>query len=131
MKVTKSTLFFMIVILLSSCKIEFESFNLKQQSETQLKNIAEDTSSKNYKGWWIYGEGLHIFKDEESLLEYELEFPNENIKELETLYLAVCEMEYFPMESVLDATMKIDSINSKKILVVYDFEILYVEGCGE
>jgi hypothetical protein len=27
--------------------------------------------------------------------------------------------------------MKIDSRNSKKILVVYDFEILYVEGCGE
>jgi len=112
MKVTKITLFFVIVILLSSCKIESESLNLKQQSETQLKNIAEDTSSKNYKGWWIYGEG-------------------QNIKELETLYLAVCEMEYFPMESVLDATMKIDSRNSKKILVVYDFEILYVEGCGE
>tara|TARA_B110000003_G_scaffold264576_1_gene289490 strand:- start:284 stop:679 length:396 start_codon:yes stop_codon:yes gene_type:complete len=131
MKVIKITLFFVIVILLSSCKIKFESLKHKQQPETKFNAIVEDTISNNYKGWWIYGEGLHIFKDEESLLEYELEFPNENIKELETLYLAVCEMEYFPMESMLDASMKIDHIDGKKILVVYDFEILYIEGCGE
>ena len=131
MKVIKITLFFVIVILLSSCKIKFESLKHKQQPETKFNAIVEDTIPNNYKGWWIYGEGLHIFKDEESLLEYELEFPNENIKELEALYLAVCEMEYFPMESMLDASMKIDHIDGKKILVVYDFEILYIEGCGE
>ena len=95
MKVIKSTLFFVIVILLSSCKIKFESLKHKQQPETKFNAIVEDTISNNYKGWWIYGEGLHIFKDEESLLEYELEFPNENIKELPILPLWVQKMSFF------------------------------------
>ena len=39
-----------------------------------------------------------FLKDEESLEEWGLEFPNENMEELKELYLAICEMEYFPME---------------------------------
>ena len=73
----------------------------------------------------MYGEGQHIFKDEESLEEWDLEFPNENMKELEGLYLAVCEMEYFPMESKMTGRLMND------ILEVTDFEITYIQGCGE
>ena len=46
----------------------------------------------------MYGEGYHIFKDEESLEEWNLEFINENMEELVELYLSITEMEYFPME---------------------------------
>jgi len=76
-------------------------------------------------GWWVYGEGQHIFKDEESLEEYDLTFPNENMEELVELYLAVCEMEYFPMEC------KMTGILHGNFLEVSDFEILYIQGCGE
>ena len=81
--------------------------------------------SKEYIGWWIYGEGQHIFKDETTLEEWELNFPNENIEELVELYLAVCEMEYFPMECMIQANLQNDT------LIVADFEILYIQGCGE
>ena len=76
-------------------------------------------------GWWVYGEGQHIFKDEQSLEEYDLIFPNENMVELAELYISVCEMEYFPMEC------KMTGILSGSILSVQDFEILYIQGCGE
>ena len=80
---------------------------------------------KEYVGWWVYGEGQHIFKDEESLEEWDLEFPNENMEELEELYLAVCEMEYFPMESKMIGRLMNDTLE------VTDFEITYIQGCGE
>ena len=80
---------------------------------------------KEYVGWWVYGEGQHIFKDETTLEEWELAFPNENMKELAELYLAVCEMEYFPMECMMQGNLKNDT------LIVTDFEILYIQGCGE
>ena len=37
---------------------------------------------KQYIGWWVYGEGQHIFKDEQTLGEWELTFPNENMEEI-------------------------------------------------
>jgi len=77
------------------------------------------------EGWWIYGEGQHIFKDEATLEEYDLVFPNENMEELVELYLAVCEMEYFPMECEMKGTL------NGNILTVQAFEILYIQGCGE
>ena len=40
--------------------------------EQHLENRLE-----SYSGWWIYGDGAHFFKDENSLLEWSLEFPNE------------------------------------------------------
>tara|TARA_B100000787_G_scaffold101117_1_gene74693 strand:+ start:678 stop:1001 length:324 start_codon:yes stop_codon:yes gene_type:complete len=76
-------------------------------------------------GWWVYGEGQHIFKDEQTLEEYDLIFPNENMVELVELYLSVCEMEYFPMECQMTGIL----IGST--LSVQEFEILYVQGCGE
>ena len=76
-------------------------------------------------GWWVYGEGQHIFKDEQTLEEYDLIFPNENMEELVELYLSVCEMEYFPMEC------EIKGVLSGSILSVQEFEILYIQGCGE
>ena len=80
---------------------------------------------KEYIGWWIYGEGQHIFKDETTLGEWELAFPNENMQELAELYLAVCEMEYFPMECMMQGNLQNDTLQ------VLDFEITYIQGCGE
>ena len=76
-------------------------------------------------GWWVYGEGQHIFKDEETLEEYDLVFPEENMEELVELYLSVCEMEYFPMECAMKGAV------NEGIFYVVSFEILYIQGCGE
>ena len=89
------------------------------------KEQAKMEESKKYVGWWVYGEGQHIFKDESTLAEWALTFPNENMEELSELYLAVCEMEYFPMECMMQGNLKNDT------LIVADFEILYIQGCGE
>ena len=110
--VDKNVIILIIVLVTCSC-----SFNTKEQD-----NMLE---LKEHTGWWIYGEGQHIFKDENTLAEWELTFPNENMDELVELYLAVCEMEYFPME----CTMRGSLINDT--LQVADFNITYIQGCGE
>ena len=88
------------------------------------KEVISDTV-KSYLGWWVYGEGQHIFKDELTLDEYDLVFPNENMVELVELYISVCEMEYFPMECQMTGILR------GSILSVQEFEILYIQGCGE
>ena len=55
----------------------------------------------------------------------------ENMEELKELYLAVCEMEYFPMECKMTGHFKNDIIKKQKTLIVDTFEILYIQGCGE
>ena len=92
---------------------------------SSLRSSALVVSTNTFTGWWVYGEGQHIFKDEQTLGEYDLIFPNENMVELAELYISVCEMEYFPMEC------KMTGILSDSILSVQDFEILYIQGCGE
>ena len=92
---------------------------------TSKKEEKEPEPPITYIGWWVYGEGQHIFKDEATLGEWQLTFPNENLEELVELYLAVCEMEYFPMECEMHGNLKNDT------LIVEDFEILYIQGCGE
>ena len=82
-------------------------------------------SPNTINGWWVYGEGQHIFKDEQTLEEYDLIFPNENMVELVELYISVCEMEYFPMECQMTGILR------GSILSVQEFEILYIQGCGE
>jgi len=89
------------------------------------KEQAKTVAPKQHVGWWIYGEGQHIFKDEQTLGEWELTFPNENMQELVELYLAVCEMEYFPMECNMIGHLNNDTLK------VIDFEITYIQGCGE
>ena len=101
-----------LVLGLSTC-----GFSTKEQDKM--------VESKQYTGWWIYGEGQHIFKDETTLGEWELTFPNENLQELVELYLAVCEMEYFPMECIMQGNLQDDTLE------VADFEITYIQGCGE
>ena len=97
-----------IILLISSifllaCSMQMKVNITKDEvnKEIGMKVTVENTELKTYKGWWIYGEGQHIFKDEESLDEYNLEFSHEDIEELSALYLAVCEMEYFPMECAM------------------------------
>ena len=91
----------------------------------QKWNKKDEYKDERYTGWWVYGEGQHIFKDETTLGEWELTFANENIEELAELYLAVCEMEYFPMECIMQGDLQNDTLH------VFDFEILYIQGCGD
>ena len=118
------TLIFLFLIGLISCIVPK---NIKQQEEifTLSTKVISSDIVKTYVGWWVYGEGQHIFKDELTLAEYDLTFPNENMEELVELYVSVCEMEYFPMECEMKGIL----IGS--ILSVQEFEILYIQGCGE
>jgi len=110
--INKPLILLTLVLCIAAC-----GFSTKEQDK-----ILEP---KEYIGWWIYGEGQHIFKDETTLGEWGLAFPNENMQELAELYLAVCEMEYFPMECMMQGSLQNDT------LIVADFEILYIQGCGE
>ena len=101
-------------VILFSCSVQ-----LKRSAE------AENSDKNTYTGWWVYGEGQHIFKDEATLEEFDLIFPNENMQELAALYLSVCEMEYFPMECIMQGNLQNDTLE------VADFEITYIQGCGE
>ena len=115
---------FLFLIGLISCTIPKNIMQQEKIITLSPKAVISDTV-KTYVGWWVYGEGQHIFKDELTLDEYDLVFPNENMEELEELYLSVCEMEYFPMEC------QMSGILSGSILSVQEFEILYIQGCGE
>ena len=123
----------LLLILLNSCSIQFQvNTELDIDSEENgIKIIVENTKQKDYLGWWIYGEGYHMFKDELTLEEWDLEFLNEDIEEINKLYLAVCEMEYFPMECKMTGHFRSDIIKKQKTLIVESFEILYIQGCGE
>ena len=115
---------FLFLIGLISCGIPKNIMQQEKIITLSTKEVISDTV-KSYLGWWVYGEGQHIFKDELTLDEYDLVFPNENMVELVELYISVCEMEYFPMEC------QMSGILSGKILLVQEFEILYIQGCGE
>ena len=133
MKLKKNILIYISLMLFSSCGIQIKLELLKdlENSESKIQIIVENTYSTTYKGWWIYGDEQHIFKDEQTLDEYLLEFPNEDVNELRALYIAVCEMEYFPMESTMTGFLKKNLLDNKNILVVSNFEILHIQGCGE
>ena len=110
--INKPLILITVALCIAACGV-----STKEQVKTE--------EPKEYVGWWVYGEGQHIFKDETTLEEWELTFPNENMQELAELYLAVCEMEYFPMECMMQGNLQNDT------LIVADFEILYIQGCGE
>lgn len=131
MKFLNHIILFAVLMLTSSCNIQMKIESLKdnQESKGSLNITIQSIKEKTYKGWWIYGEGYHIFKDEKSLDEYDLEFVDENMEELQDLYLAICEMEYFPMECSMTGYFKQDILKNQTTLVVNSFEILYVEGC--
>ena len=123
----------LLLILLNSCSIQFQvNTGLDINSEeNEIKIIVENTKQKDYLGWWIYGEGYHMFKDELTLEEWDLEFLNEDVEEINKLYIAVCEMEYFPMECKMTGHFRSDTIKKQKTLIVESFEILYIQGCDE
>ena len=118
------TIIFLFLIGITSCIVQKDIKQSEEIVTLSTKAISSDTV-KTYVGWWVYGEGQHIFKDEQTLDEYDLIFPNENMEELVELYVSVCEMEYFPMEC------QMTGILSGSILSVQEFEILYIQGCGE
>ena len=117
------------IIFIVSC-IGISSYNIIAETQESkfsflpISTIGSDSTTL-YIGWWVYGEGQHIFKDEQTLDEYDLIFPNENMEELVELYVSVCEMEYFPMECEMKGTL------TGNILTVQAFKILYIQGCGE
>ena len=122
----------MFIFILSSCTIQKKlDVSSDEKEKSGMKILVENTEQKEYIGWWVYGEGQHIFKDEQTLKEYDMEFPNENMEELVELYLAVCEMEYFPMECKMTGHLKKELVEKQTTLIVSDFEILYIQGCGE
>ena len=123
----------LILFLVFSCNVQIKVSADKEEipSESVVKFLVENTEEKSYNGWWVYGEGQHIFKDEESLEEWDLEFLNENMEELEELYLAICEMEYFPMECEMIGYKRKDVLENETTLIVSEFNILYIQGCGE
>ena len=132
MNFTKHISVFIGILFISSCTIQMKVDNTSDnEKKSGIKIVVENTEQKAYTGWWVYGENQHIFKDEESLEEWDLEFPNENMEELVELYLAVCEIEYFPMECKMIGHFKKELVKNQKILVVNNFEILYVQGCGD
>ena len=85
-KIVERIFFLLIIILMSSCffqsKISTADKNASKK-ESKQEVFVENTLQTNYKGWWIYGEDQHIFKDEKTLKEYTLEFPHENKKKTE------------------------------------------------
>ena len=122
----------MFIFILPSCTIQMKvDVSSDEKQKSGMKILVENTEQKEYIGWWVYGEGQHIFKDEQTLEEYDMEFPNENMEELVELYLAVCEMEYFPMECKMTGHLKKELVEKQTTLIVSDFEILYIQGCGE
>lgn len=124
---------FCSLFILCSCSIQMNvTTKLNSDSKkNEFKILIENKKETTYLGWWIYGEGNHIFKDELTLEEWRIEFVNEQIEEINKLYLDVCEMEYFPMECRMIGHLRKDIVNNYKTLVVKDFEILYVQGCDE
>lgn len=120
----KGALLFGSILFISSCAITKNTEKQEEIISITTRGINSETI-KAFTGWWVYGEGQHIFKDEATLEEYDLLFPNENMEELVELYLAVCEMEYLPMECEMKGTL------NRNIFTVQAFEILYVQGCGE
>ena len=123
----------LILLLVFSCNVQIKVSADKEEipSKSVVKILVENAEEKSYNGWWVYGEGQHIFKDEESLEEWNLEFPNENMEELKELYLAICEMEYFPMECEMIGYKRKDVLENQTTLIVSEFNILYIQGCGE
>jgi hypothetical protein len=123
------TLIFLVFLLgLFSCGTREEAIINSENKSIDLQSW-RGIPMQTFTGWWVYGEGQHIFKDEQTLEEYDLVFPNENMEELVGLYLSVCEMEYFPMECEMSGY--IFFIDGVQFLEVLDFEILYIQGCGE
>ena len=121
------------LFILCSCSIQM-NVTTKLNSESkknEFKILIENKKETTRLGWWIYGEGNHIFKDELTLEEWRIEFVNEQIEEINKLYLDVCEMEYYPMECKMIGYFRKDILNNYKTLVVKEFEILYVQGCDE
>ena len=105
-------LLILLLIIIHSCNYESQ----KNDNDTVM-----NTSS----GWWIYGEGLHLYKDKISLEENFIHFLNEDSLDLIELYMSVTEMEYFPLE------VDIKFENKKDSLFVHDFDITYIQGCDE
>ena len=114
-------------LILFSCSVQLKTSTEveKPLKERGIQIIPENSDENTYTGWWVYGEGQHIFKDEVTLEEFDLVFPKENMEELAQLYLSVCEMEYFPLECIMQGNLQNDTLE------VMDFEITYIQGCGE
>tara|TARA_Y100001968_G_C19381053_1_gene730344 strand:+ start:820 stop:1191 length:372 start_codon:yes stop_codon:yes gene_type:complete len=117
---------YLFIIILSA--IPFKSLYANKHNISVKKDKL--LISTEYTGWWIYGNNIHLFKDEESLEEWVLDFLNEDTEELKNLYLSITEMEYFPVETKISGQKTINLVTLELTLIVFDFEILYIQGCN-
>ena len=133
MKNKETFIIILFGFFICSCSIQMNvTTKLNPDSKkNEFKILIENKKETTHIGWWIYGEGDHIFKDELTLEEWRVEFVNEQTEEIKKLYLDVCEIEYFPMECKMIGHFRKDIVNNYKTLVVKEFEILYVQGCDE
>ncbi len=114
----KRNYFYLLSILLAfACSI---NSNLYEAKKIPLQT---------YTGWWVYGNGEHIFKDSTTLEEWEIFFINEDKEDVEELYLEITQMEYFALECIIKGV--VFQSNEKKIIEISDFKITHIEGCGE
>ena len=117
MKIYIKTLVYIILIV---CFFSFK-----------LTNNKNNKPMVSYEGWWIFGDSNHLFKDQNTLKEISLVFMDYNENDINELYLSIAKMEYFPIECYIRGIKKIDLKKNELYFSVQDFEILYVEGCGE
>ena len=114
-------------LFFASCVIKNEPHIIK--IKTDVNSSESLLLITEYKGWWIYGENEHLFKDEKTLSEWNLVFPKENMEALKALYMSITEMEYFPVECKMFGLLS--TVDTTQVLIVSDFDILYIQGCGE
>ena len=120
-KLTEYCIVFSLIVFLFSI-----SFSKADNIEViEIDTHMSQDSLHTYTGWWIYGDGQHIFKNKDTLEELDMEFINEDVEEIKDLYLSICEMEYFPVDCEMRGFIK------DRVLYIFSFEILYVEGCEE
>ena len=131
MKLISLTYLFVFILMTKSCFVFNANTNLHIDDLPQTTNSTSISDKQTYYGWWIYGGGHHVFKDEFSLEEWDIIFLNENKQNITDLYLSISQMEYFPIEIIITATVNLDKTTNKLYLNVLDFDITYVEGCGD
>tara|TARA_B100000902_G_scaffold399064_1_gene468213 strand:+ start:3875 stop:4279 length:405 start_codon:yes stop_codon:yes gene_type:complete len=128
-KINHKLLFLMITII-SSCSFLFDQ-NISNPEATNDHYQEIFFNENEYIGWWIHGEYQNIFLDENTLEEWSIHFINEEEEEIKDLYLSICEMEYFPLETKMVGYFKNDTEENDKTLLVVDFQILYIQGCEQ
>ena len=118
----------MIIKVFFVVLVSFSIVNTTHNKEFIRQSTKKVSKLETYTGWWVYGKENHMFKNEKTLDEIELFFLNDEKKEMTALYLAIAEMEYFPLECEIIGRIVLNK-SKVKILEVSDINITYIQGC--